>query len=81
MLYLARGSLPWLGLPEFDGKFEKILEMKELLDCRIACKDLNSVFYDFLTYSRQLKFKEKPQYDHWIKRFMDVRSQTPASEY
>lgn len=71
IVYLAKGHLPWQGLPVASGgdKYEAIRATKMSTTVRELCSGLPSVFGSFISYSRQLKFDEKPAYGMWRDAF------------
>ena len=65
-LYFLRGSLPWQGLKAQTNKqkYEKIGEKKQLTTIKELCEGFPDPFATFLTYVRNLKFEESPDYDY-----------------
>jgi casein kinase 1 len=65
-LYFLKGSLPWQGLkaPNNKQKYEKIGEKKQTTLTSELIGDLPTQFGDYLTYVRNLKFEEDPDYDY-----------------
>lgn len=72
-LYFLRGSLPWQGLkaPTNKQKYEKIGEKKQSTQVSDLVHGLPSQFGDYLTYVRNLKFEEDPDYDY-LRSLMDL---------
>lgn len=66
MLYFLRGILPWQNLKATNkkDKYEKIKEKKISTTIDSLCKGLPLEFSTFLTYCRNLKFEEKPDYPY-----------------
>jgi len=64
-IYFLRGSLPWSGLTAktSEEKYNRIREVKESTDNNVLCEGFPSEFKTVLTYSRNLRFQEKPDYD------------------
>lgn len=63
MIYLLRGSLPWMGL----GSENEILKCKEgimgsAVSIAMLCSDLPSQMVIWILYVNSLRFEEKPDY-------------------
>ena len=71
-MYFLRGSLPWQGLQvsKKDEKYEKIKEKKMSTSIEALCKGYPEEFKTYLTYCRELKFDEKPDYAHLKNLFL-----------
>ena len=74
LLYLLKGILPWQGIKVNTGenRNQKILELKESIPLEELCKDCPHEFIDYINYSRNLQFEEKPDYDYLKKLFYTV---------
>ena len=73
LVYLVKGSLPWQGLKK-KGKSNKMDEIglkKMSVNLKTLCKDLPECFYEYINYTKNLQFKEKPDYDFLRKLFED----------
>ncbi|KNZ62050.1 CK1/CK1/CK1-D protein kinase [Puccinia sorghi] len=71
LISFLTGSLPWLGI-RADTKLEKnhiMAERKIRTPLDTLCKGLPDEFLLFLTYTRALKYKDRPDYDHIRKMF------------
>eukprot|EP00291_Cryptomonas_curvata_P005396 CAMPEP_0172188422 /NCGR_PEP_ID=MMETSP1050-20130122/21920_1 /TAXON_ID=233186 /ORGANISM="Cryptomonas curvata, Strain CCAP979/52" /LENGTH=351 /DNA_ID=CAMNT_0012862925 /DNA_START=122 /DNA_END=1173 /DNA_ORIENTATION=+ len=77
LLYLLRGSLPWQGLQAANQKekYHKICLKKQNTPIRDLCKSLPSEFAALLTYCRNLKFDESPNYSYCRKLLREVFEQ------
>ncbi len=66
LVYLLKGSLPWQGLKKKtkDNKSDKIGEKKLATEVKSLCEGLPSCFAEYITYTRGLGFKEKPEYNY-----------------
>lgn len=66
MMYFLRGSLPWQNMRANNKKekYQKIMEKKLGTPIDILCKGFPSEFVTFLTYCRNLKFEDKPDYNY-----------------
>lgn len=81
-LYCLRGSLPWSGLDanSKEEKYRKIREKKEQTPLPELCHGYPTAFEVFLTYTRQLGFKERPDYNRLRKLFVDLRKELSCIE-
>jgi len=66
MLYFLRGSLPWQNMRAKDKKekYQKIMEKKLGTPIDVLCKGFPNEFVTYLTYCRNLKFEDKPDYNY-----------------
>eukprot|EP01118_Nematostelium_gracile_P009066 TRINITY_DN303_c0_g1_i3.p1 TRINITY_DN303_c0_g1~~TRINITY_DN303_c0_g1_i3.p1 ORF type:complete len:427 (-),score=80.67 TRINITY_DN303_c0_g1_i3:16-1296(-) len=73
-LYFCRGSLPWQGLPAKNKKqkYQKITEKKVSTSVDQLCEGFPTEFGTFLTYTKNLHFTDKPDYDYLVKLFRDL---------
>ncbi|CAN3376922.1 hypothetical protein DIURU_001697 [Diutina rugosa] len=67
-MYFLRGQLPWQGLkaPTNKQKYEKIGLKKQSTSIQDLCKQYPVQFAQYLTYVRNLKFEETPDYDYLV---------------
>jgi serine/threonine protein kinase len=65
LVYFLKGSLPWQGLKKKtkDNKSDKIGEKKMMTDVKTLCEGLPSCFADYINYTKNLGFNEKPEYN------------------
>eukprot|EP01017_Pseudomicrothorax_dubius_P050369 TRINITY_DN952_c0_g1_i2.p1 TRINITY_DN952_c0_g1~~TRINITY_DN952_c0_g1_i2.p1 ORF type:complete len:384 (-),score=91.81 TRINITY_DN952_c0_g1_i2:78-1229(-) len=65
-MYFLRGSLPWQNLKANNkkDKYEKILEKKLSTPIETLCKGFPNEFVTYLTYCRNLRFEDKPDYTY-----------------
>ncbi len=65
-IYFMKGSLPWQGLKakNMKEKYEKIKEKKISTSLDDLCKGLPEEIKVFLTYARELKFDQRPDYTY-----------------
>lgn len=63
-LYFLRGALPWSGLDAKtqEEKYRKICDKKSQTLLADLCKGFPKCFEDYLAYTRNLHFAEKPDY-------------------
>ena len=73
IMYFIRGNLPWQGLKlkSNEDRYQKILEKKKEISTEELCSDYPKVFYEFVKYSKGLKYSEEPKYDELKKSFVD----------
>jgi len=66
MMYFLRGSLPWQNMRANNKKekYQKIMEKKLGTPIEVLCKGFPSECTTFLTYCRNLKFEDKPDYNY-----------------
>ncbi|CAD8108758.1 unnamed protein product [Paramecium primaurelia] len=66
MMYFLRGSLPWQNLKASNkkDKYEKIMEKKISTSIETLCKGFPQELATYLTYVRNLRFDEKPDYSY-----------------
>lgn len=66
LLYFLRGSLPWQGLAAQTKrqKYEKIMEKKMKTSVDFLCFGFPPEFATYITYTRQLRFEEQPDYTY-----------------
>lgn len=63
-MYFNRGSLPWQGLKANTKrqKYERISEKKISTTLEDLCRGFPAEFIAYLTYCRELRFDEDPDY-------------------
>lgn len=73
LIYMLRGKLPWEGIKVKNREEQNsiILERKVSNTIESLVQGYPSVFGDFLTQARTLRFQEKPDYDGFRKMFLD----------
>jgi serine/threonine protein kinase len=74
MIYFLRGVLPWQNLKATNkkDKYEKIMEKKLSTSIESLCKGVPTEFVTYLTYCRNMKFDEKPDYLFLKNLFKDI---------
>lgn len=67
-MYFLRGLLPWQGLkaPTNKQKYERIGMKKQSTLVNDLCQGFPIQFAQYLTYVRNLKFDEEPDYDYLV---------------
>jgi len=70
-MYFLRGTLPWQGLEAKTAaeKYQKIVAKKEGVPIRQLCDGFPQCFATYLETTRNLGFKERPDYDTLRKLF------------
>ena len=65
LMYFLRGSLPWQGLKinRNDDRYKKVCEKKRNTSSEELCKGFPEEFEEFVSYTRNLKFTQVPDYD------------------
>ena len=73
IMYFIRGNLPWQGLKlkSNEDRYQKILEKKKEISTEELCSEYPKVFYEFVKYSKGLKYSEEPKYDELKRNFVD----------
>jgi len=81
-MYFLRGSLPWSGLKAKTQaeKFKKIADTKESFPLAELCQGFPPQFEQFLSQTRKLQFKERPDYKGFVAAFREVRKQMDHME-
>lgn len=74
LLYFLRGQLPWQNLKANNkkDKYEKIMEKKLSTSVENLCKTFPPEFVTYLTYCRNLRFDERPDYAYLKNLFKDL---------
>ncbi|PRT54995.1 Casein kinase I hhp1 [Wickerhamiella sorbophila] len=64
LIYFVSGGLPWQGLKAQTKKqkYERIMECKLTTTTETLCRGLPREFQVFLSYARNLRFDDKPDY-------------------
>ena len=83
LIYFLRGSLPWQGLKKKKGKkhIVAIGNVKMCTALNILCKDLPKCFNKYLSYCRNLKFEQDPDYDYLISLFEENAKKLKIAPY
>lgn len=73
-MYFLRGTLPWMNLKGNNkkDKYERIKEIKMQTPLEILCKGFPQEFVKYFQYVKNLKFEEKPDYNHLKRMFLDL---------
>lgn len=71
LVYFLKGTLPWQGIKKQKGNehIEAIGEVKMCTKLEDLCKGIPDCFREYISYCRNLKFEETPNYDYLIKLF------------
>ena len=73
-MYFLRGSLPWQGLRAHTKKekYSRIMESKMATSIETLCRGYPSEFAQYLTYTRSLRFEERPDYAYLKRIFKEL---------
>jgi len=74
LLYFIKGDLPWQNMKanNKEDKYERIIEVKLSTPIDDLCRGLPPEFSTMLTYCRNLKFEDKPDYLYLRNLFKDL---------
>lgn len=82
VVYLMRGTLPWMGLKRQASKraqYEEIARRKRSTPTAVLCRGLPRELAIMLDYARSLQYDETPDYE-WLKRLWDRRTARPSQQ-
>ena len=70
-VYLLRGKLPWMGLKASGSKqkCKAIKDVKEHVKIEELCSGLPKEFENYFFQVRQLRFSDRPNYEHYRELF------------
>lgn len=73
LIYLVKGQLPWQGIPARNKaeKYKLIQEKKSSIKPEELSSNYDIEFAKFLSYTKSLKFEEKPDYGYAKKLFRE----------
>ncbi|KGQ09555.1 Casein kinase I isoform delta [Beauveria bassiana D1-5] len=76
LLYFARGSLPWQGLKAATEEQKNELIKQEKLNMPVTklCEGLPGEFAAYVSYTRSLRFKDRPDYAYLRRLFRNTFS-------
>lgn len=74
LIYLLKGTLPWMGLKADNRKqkYEMISQKKIAVPVDMICQGLPHEFSVFLTEVRRLDFTDRPDYSFYRQMFRDL---------
>ena len=74
LIYFCKGSLPWQGLKATTKKqkYDRILEKKLSISVETLCGGLPQEFSEYISYCKNLKFDERPDYLYLARLFKDL---------
>ena len=75
LIYLAKkGYLPWQGLAIEDRleRYKKIYQLKRFTAPEKLCEDISYEFCEYIKYTKNLQFEEKPDYDYLRGLFINI---------
>lgn len=72
LVYLIKGSLPWQGLKKKskDNPIDRIGDKKMMISASVLCEGLPECFCDYINYTKDLDFTDKPDYEYLRKLFI-----------
>jgi serine/threonine protein kinase len=72
LVYLIKGSLPWQGLKKKtrDNPIDRIGDKKMMISPKVLCEGLPDCFVEYINYTRNLQFTEKPNYEYMCDLFI-----------
>ena len=81
LIYFIKGCLPWenVAIKNKEEKINKILELKKKITEEILCNGLPEEIKLFLSYTKNLKFEEEPDYNY-LKNLLKVVINTKNSD-
>lgn len=73
LVYLIKGRLPWenIEIKNKEEKIKKILEMKKSINDEELCDGLPEEIKLFVSYTKNLKFEEEPDY-FYLKNLLKI---------
>lgn len=73
-LYLVKGTLPWQGVQATtkQEKYHKIMDKKMNTALDVICRGCPVEFMNFISYSRSLRFEDKPDYNYIKNLFKEL---------
>ena len=74
LIYFCIGRLPWQGKISHskEDKYYKIREIKTNITPSELCENLPPQFEEYITYTRNLKYEEEPDYNYLRNLFLKV---------
>lgn len=71
LVYFLKGSLPWQGIKKQKGNehIKNIGEIKMCTSLDELCKNIPDSFKEYISYCRDLKFDQKPDYEYMRNMF------------
>ncbi|OHT00655.1 hypothetical protein TRFO_32625 [Tritrichomonas foetus] len=74
LIYLLKGSLPWMGLDAVSRheRYDKILDMKVRIPIDELCAGIPKEFASFLLAVKKLRFADKPKYARYRAIFRNL---------
>ena len=74
LIYFLRGELPWQGLKAKTAKekYQLIMDKKMSIPIETLCEKFPKEFVNYIQYCRDLRFDDRPNYNHLKKLFKDV---------
>ena len=81
LIYFIKGALPWENndIKNKEERIKKIIEMKKNMGLEILCEKLPEEIRLFISYTKNLKFEEEPEYNY-LKNLLKVVINTKNSD-
>ena len=83
LIYFLKRRLQWQGVDgtSQNAKYKKILEKKLLIPIEVLCKDLPLEFSIYMSYVKNLRFDERPDYNFLKGLYTNLLYQTYNEEF
>jgi serine/threonine protein kinase len=70
LIYFLRGGLPWQGIDTRPKKNKEIILKMKQVSASALCHGLPVEFEELLKHARELRFNQRPNYDHFRDLFL-----------
>jgi serine/threonine protein kinase len=82
LIYFLKGQLPWQGIQagSKQEKYQRILDKKSMQSTAVLCEALPEAIGSLLSYSKSLRFEDKPDYAH-MHSLLNTLSQAHSFEF
>jgi len=74
LIYFLKGRLPWQDfmIKNKEERYSKIKQRKKNIDIKELCRDCPDEFAQYITYVKNLKFDEEPNYIYIKNLFLNI---------
>ena len=78
LIYFLKGKLPWQNfmIKNKEERYNKIKQKKESIDINELCSDCPDEIAQYITYVKNLKYEEEPNYIYIKNLFNDILNKT-----